>query len=108
MAARNSKRGFKRFLEDSAANKVDQGKSGCSYVRSKRFKTMFTRENVEGSDESGSQDQRSRLFGQALYQQGRQGLIVKYEDSGDNVYSCNHCDARFWFGGNHSSRYFQV
>ncbi|KAM5553962.1 hypothetical protein ABKV19_025940 [Rosa sericea] len=55
MAARNSKRGFKRFLEDSAANKVDQGKSGCSYVRSKRFKTMFTRENVEGSDESGSQ-----------------------------------------------------
>ncbi|KAM5551743.1 hypothetical protein ABKV19_026540 [Rosa sericea] len=40
----------------------------------------------------------SQPFGQALYQRSRQGLVVTYEDSGDNIYTCDYCNARFWSG----------
>ncbi|XP_061999055.1 uncharacterized protein LOC133716360 [Rosa rugosa] len=40
----------------------------------------------------------SHSFGQASYQRSKQGLIVKYEDSSDNTYTCDHCNASFWFG----------
>ncbi|XP_040362291.1 uncharacterized protein LOC112187398 [Rosa chinensis] len=37
-------------------------------------------------------------FGQASYQRSIQGLVVTYEDSGDNIYTCDYCNARFWSG----------
>ncbi|XP_040369338.1 uncharacterized protein LOC121051242 [Rosa chinensis] len=38
----------------------------------------------------------SYSIGQAAYQKTKEGLIVKYEDSGDNVYNCIYCGAYFW------------
>ncbi|XP_040362335.1 uncharacterized protein LOC112166811 isoform X2 [Rosa chinensis] len=110
MAAKDAKKGKKRLSKESTTKRVNQGKTERSHVRSKRLKRMFCRESNEkdnqcqsetefsGNAENSVQDQRSRLFGQASYQQNRRGLTVKYEDSGDNVYSCNHCDACFWLG----------
>ncbi|KAM5549294.1 hypothetical protein ABKV19_000622 [Rosa sericea] len=43
-------------------------------------------------------DQCSQSFGQAMYQRSKQGLIVRYKDSGDNIYKCDDCNACFWFG----------
>ncbi|KAM5549909.1 hypothetical protein ABKV19_001034, partial [Rosa sericea] len=40
----------------------------------------------------------SQPFGQASYQRSRQGLVITYEDSGDNIYTCDYCNARFWSG----------
>ncbi|PRQ48418.1 hypothetical protein RchiOBHm_Chr2g0110521 [Rosa chinensis] len=39
MASKNPKRGIKRFLEQSAAEKVNERKSECDHARSKRLKT---------------------------------------------------------------------
>ncbi|XP_040361974.1 uncharacterized protein LOC112164813 [Rosa chinensis] len=38
----------------------------------------------------------SQSFGQALYQRTKQGSVVTYEDSGDNVYTCKYFNACFW------------
>ncbi|XP_062028399.1 uncharacterized protein LOC133744280 [Rosa rugosa] len=35
-------------------------------------------------------------FGQASYQKSRAGLIMRYEDLGDNIHECNYCNANFW------------
>ncbi|XP_040362207.1 uncharacterized protein LOC112165742 isoform X3 [Rosa chinensis] len=40
----------------------------------------------------------SHAYGQASYQKNREELIVQYENSGDNIHACNHCNACFWFG----------
>ncbi|XP_061994695.1 uncharacterized protein LOC133712606 isoform X1 [Rosa rugosa] len=110
ITTKDANRGKKRLLKRPIAKRIDEGKTECSHDKSKRLKRMFCREINEkdnqcqsetefrGNAENSVQDQRSRLFGQASYQQNRQGLTVKYEDSGDNVYSCNHCDACFWLG----------
>ncbi|XP_062006831.1 uncharacterized protein LOC133723982 isoform X2 [Rosa rugosa] len=38
----------------------------------------------------------SSFFGQASYQRNKQGVIIKYEDFGDNSFTCIHCNASFW------------
>ncbi|XP_061994476.1 uncharacterized protein LOC133712380 isoform X2 [Rosa rugosa] len=38
------------------------------------------------------------LFGQASYQRSRAGSTIRYEDSGDDIHTCNYCNACFWFG----------
>ncbi|XP_062005049.1 uncharacterized protein LOC133722214 [Rosa rugosa] len=50
------------------------------------------------ADTDEIEGQSSHRFGQALYQRSRQGLIVTYQDSGDNIHVCDYCNARFWFG----------
>ncbi|XP_040372668.1 uncharacterized protein LOC112191773 isoform X4 [Rosa chinensis] len=69
MAAENARRGIKRFLEQSTSDRVDQGESKCSCVKSKRLKTIFHPEIAGGSNEcqnemqSGDDDQNvSQVF----------------------------------------------
>ncbi|XP_040372866.1 uncharacterized protein LOC112186795 isoform X4 [Rosa chinensis] len=109
-AAKNTKRGRKKFLKQSSGEKVDEGKTESSHVRSKRLKRMFCPSITEGSNEceNGSQlidgdkdstpGQCRRSFGQASYQRAKQGSTVRYEDFSDNSYRCEHCGARFWRG----------
>ncbi|XP_062014811.1 uncharacterized protein LOC133731463 [Rosa rugosa] len=56
------------------------------------------RSDQQGSTEIQNQGQCSHMFGQAFYQKSRRVSVVKYEDSGDNIYTCDHCNASFWFG----------
>ncbi|XP_062016162.1 uncharacterized protein LOC133732595 [Rosa rugosa] len=42
-------------------------------------------------------DEYQHSYGQASYQRSRQGSAIAYEDSGDNVYTCDYCGACFWF-----------
>ncbi|XP_061998973.1 uncharacterized protein LOC133716283 [Rosa rugosa] len=53
--------------------------------------------HYENLDVSNTDDC-SRSFGQASYQKSRKGLIMKYQDSGDNIHVCNYCNANFWSG----------
>ncbi|XP_040372670.1 uncharacterized protein LOC112191773 isoform X6 [Rosa chinensis] len=83
MAAKNTKRGRKKFLKQSSGEKVDEGKTESSHVRSKRLKRMFCPSITEGSNEceNGSQlidgdkdsipGQCQRSFGQASYQKAK-------------------------------------
>ncbi|XP_062023461.1 uncharacterized protein LOC133739689 isoform X2 [Rosa rugosa] len=76
MAAENAKRGIKRFLEQSTSDRVDQGESKCSCVKSKRLKTMFHLEIAGGSNEcqneiqSGDDDQNVTQDGHSNNLQG--------------------------------------
>ncbi|PRQ37395.1 hypothetical protein RchiOBHm_Chr4g0402131 [Rosa chinensis] len=86
-------------------NRVDQ-------VKSRRWKTVSYPEIAEVSNSNDqnitavanenphmiTEGQYSHPFGQASYQRSKQGSIVKYEDSGDNVHECDYCNASFWFG----------
>ncbi|PRQ23324.1 hypothetical protein RchiOBHm_Chr6g0260101 [Rosa chinensis] len=49
MAAKDVTRGTKRLLQQSAADRVDQGRTEYSHIRSKRLKTMFRPAVGEGS-----------------------------------------------------------
>ncbi|XP_062029131.1 uncharacterized protein LOC133745151 isoform X2 [Rosa rugosa] len=40
----------------------------------------------------------SLSYSQASYQKSREGFIMRYEDSGDNIHECNYCNANFWSG----------
>ncbi|PRQ50958.1 hypothetical protein RchiOBHm_Chr2g0138981 [Rosa chinensis] len=86
-----------------------QYSSVCQNVNISEHRNNRFRETLEHSESSSSSqfvqtdeirdsDQYSHSFGQASYQRSRQGLIVTYQDSGDNVYTCSHCNACFWSG----------
>ncbi|XP_040361628.1 uncharacterized protein LOC112203018 [Rosa chinensis] len=72
-------------------------------VNSKRWKTLF-HEQTAGVGVSAASNihnvvaegQYSHSSGQASYQKTKQGLIVTYQDLGDNIYICNYCNAYFW------------
>ncbi|XP_040362560.1 uncharacterized protein LOC112168203 isoform X2 [Rosa chinensis] len=81
MASTSTTKRVKRLLE-----------GGCKpnqfyQVNSKRWKKMFEEQVVEGSNIVGDED----AFAMP------EGLIVPYKDSGDNIYTCDHCNANFWF-----------
>ncbi|XP_040367712.1 uncharacterized protein LOC112175760 isoform X2 [Rosa chinensis] len=57
MAAKNTKRGRKKFLKQSTGEKVDEGKTESSHVRSKRLKRMFCPSITEGSNECENESQ---------------------------------------------------
>ncbi|KAM5586135.1 hypothetical protein ABKV19_005171 [Rosa sericea] len=57
MAAKNTKRGRKKFLKQSTGDKIDEGKTECSHIRSKRLKRMFCPSITEGSNECENESQ---------------------------------------------------
>ncbi|XP_040362746.1 uncharacterized protein LOC112201409 isoform X2 [Rosa chinensis] len=80
MTTKDANRGKKRLLKRPITKRINEGKTECSHVKSKRLKRMFCREINEKDNQCQSEtefrDQRSRLFGQASYQQNRQENFV--------------------------------